>query len=485
MKIHYATMQFPVWPEAFAINDLSELQRRGARLTVHSLRGPAPETDQLIRDRGLESIRMSWLMRRTFWVFLPLVALHPVVFLWLAWTVVRYNVTRPVHLIKGLASLPRTLEIYTAIHLDRPDLVHVFWGHYPVLAALAVRRFLPQIPVTMFLGAYDLMWGYGCTPPAARAADAIFTHAEKNRSAIEAFGVSPEQIHRAYRGVDFDAFKEILERPANRRLFSLVSAGKLVPEKRFDRVLWILALLRQDWPEAQLTIVGDGPERGVLEQLAGQLGLSDAVRFTGSVPHRDVFEEMKQAEVFLFLSEKPSERLPNVVKEAIACRAITVVNQTEGIEELIPDREHGIVLSDAEGGEHAAGGAADKSAANSEGGMKGSPGTAIDADARLEQLAADEIAALWNDPERAGRIRENAWSHLREQFDLRTCMQIYIDKWEMLTGKPIYEEPLSDESLHDKPQAGDPVSGPGSQDEENGPYPITNPDAERPDGSAE
>lgn len=436
MKIHYVTMQFPVWPEAFAINDLSELQRRGARLTVHSLRGPAPETDQLIQDRRLESIRMSWLLRRTFWVFLPLIALHPVVFLWLAWTVLRYNVTRPVHLMKGLASLPRTLEIYTAIHLDRPDLMHVFWGHYPALVSLAVRRFLPQIPVTMFLGAYDLMWGYGCTPPAARAADAIFTHAEQNRTAIEAFGVSPERIRRAYRGVDFEAFDDILNHPANRRPFSLVSAGKLVPEKRFDRVLRILALLCRDWPEAHLTIVGDGPERQPLEQLAGELGLAESVRFTGSVPHRDVFGEMKQAEVFLFVSEKPSERLPNVVKEAIACRAVAVVNQTEGIEELIPGREHGIVLPDIE-------------------------------DVRPEQIAADEISSIWRDPERAVRIREKAWNHLREQFDLRTCMQIYIDKWEALAGKPISEHRPEDDE-----------ESPGS-------YPITDPDAERPDGRGE
>jgi len=353
---------------------------------------------------------MSWFLPRTLKLFLPLLLLHPVVALYMAWSVVRWNLLRPVHLLKGLASLPRSLEIYTAVHLEKPDLVHLFWGHYPALVALAVQRYLPEIPVTLFLGAYDLMWGYGCTPPAARTADWVFTHAGENREAIEAFGVDPSNIRLIWRGIDFRAFEEVMGR-ADKRPFSLVTAGKLVPQKRFDLVIRTAAELRKEWPSLHLVLIGDGPEREALESLAGRLGLTDAVHFTGGIPHREVFEMMSRAEIFLFLSQKPSERLPNVAKEAIACRAVAVVNPSRGIRELIPDDSHGVVLGAGE----------------------------TVADRQRVAEAAEAVSELWRDPARAEAIRVKALEHLREQFDLQRSIEIQASCWEDLTGKKMSE----------------------------------------------
>lgn len=81
-----------------------------------------------------------------------------------------------------------------------------------------------------------------------------------------------------------------------------------------------------------------------LQQLAEDLGVRDSVEFRGYVPHSQVYREMSQAELFLFFSK--DERLPNVVKEAMACRCLCLVTKTPGIEELITSGENGFVLPD-------------------------------------------------------------------------------------------------------------------------------------------
>ena len=71
---------------------------------------------------------------------------------------------------------------------------------------------------------------------------------------------------------------------AERRGATLVTVGHLVARKRHGDVLRALWLLRDSHPEVRYEVVGDGPERGALERLAGELGLDGRVRFRGQLP---------------------------------------------------------------------------------------------------------------------------------------------------------------------------------------------------------
>jgi glycosyltransferase involved in cell wall biosynthesis len=69
------------------------------------------------------------------------------------------------------------------------------------------------------------------------------------------------------------------------------------------------------------------------------------VVFRGHVPQQQLARELAAAEVFLHMSWEDTERLPNVVKEAMASRCICVVTETPGIEELVNDGHQGFVVA--------------------------------------------------------------------------------------------------------------------------------------------
>src|SRR5512142_1705096 len=70
--------------------------------------------------------------------------------------------------------------------------------------------------------------------------------------------------------------------------FRLLSVGRLVSRKGFADAIEALALLRERGRDVSLAIVGDGPERGRLEDLAKTRGVADHVTFTGKVPDEDL-----------------------------------------------------------------------------------------------------------------------------------------------------------------------------------------------------
>jgi glycosyltransferase involved in cell wall biosynthesis len=80
----------------------------------------------------------------------------------------------------------------------------------------------------------------------------------------------------------------------------LVVVARLTPQKRVDLAIAALAHLVGQGVEARLRIVGDGPSRRGLEQLAASHGLGAAVAFEGQVPTSRVAAFLAEAEVALF-----------------------------------------------------------------------------------------------------------------------------------------------------------------------------------------
>jgi glycosyltransferase involved in cell wall biosynthesis len=120
----------------------------------------------------------------------------------------------------------------------------------------------------------------------------------------------------------------------------VVFAGALTEQKRPDRFVRVLAEVRQTNPDAEGWIIGDGPLRAEVEALAAELGLSDHVRFCGSVPDVSVF--FAAADVLAVTSD--SDGIPAVVLEAGFLRVPVVATRVGGMHECVIDGETGRLL---------------------------------------------------------------------------------------------------------------------------------------------
>jgi glycosyltransferase involved in cell wall biosynthesis len=100
--------------------------------------------------------------------------------------------------------------------------------------------------------------------------------------------------------------------------WDLLSAGRLIPEKRVDLLIDALPDLLTEFPSLRVLILGDGPERSGLERLASRRGVLDHVTFAGFVPDPvSVIGFMKSARVFV--SPSIREGFGMAALEAMAC----------------------------------------------------------------------------------------------------------------------------------------------------------------------
>lgn len=118
------------------------------------------------------------------------------------------------------------------------------------------------------------------------------------------------------------------------------TVGRLNEVKRQDRLLRAAAELRSRLPTLRLVIVGDGPERSGLENLAGELGLAEITTFAGFQPKPELY--LRAMDVFALTSR--SEGFPVSILEAWAVGVPVVCTAVGGIPDVVADGETGLLV---------------------------------------------------------------------------------------------------------------------------------------------
>ena len=127
--------------------------------------------------------------------------------------------------------------------------------------------------------------------------------------------------------------------------FCWCGVGKVIGSKGFDRMIRIQARLRAVGLDAHLYILGDGPERKTLEQLAVENGVGDSVTFLGyqTNPYKYV------AACDLFVCASHSEGFSTAATEALIVGTPVCTVEVSGMKEMLGENnEWGIVTDNDE-----------------------------------------------------------------------------------------------------------------------------------------
>jgi phosphatidylinositol alpha-1,6-mannosyltransferase len=162
------------------------------------------------------------------------------------------------------------------------------------------------------------------------------------------------KLQRLAPGVDADVFRPGLgeERRAHLGLSErpvIVCVSRLMPRKGQDTLVRALPLVQRSVPDAALLLVGGGPYRSRLESLAVDVGVSESVVFTGTVPWPDLPEYYGVGDVFAMpcrtrLGGADVEGLGIVYLEASACGLPVVAGDSGGAPDAVVEGETGYVI---------------------------------------------------------------------------------------------------------------------------------------------
>ncbi|MEL6498759.1 MAG: glycosyltransferase [Planctomycetota bacterium] len=228
--------------------------------------------------------------------------------------------------------------------IRRTDIQHVHCATPAgsLITALLARIISPTFTTDCTVNANFNWWGGGLNAKFAEI-DALFVIVGwMENQAHEEFGADiTEKMHLARLGVDTREWSERAA-PTEPPPFSIVTVGRLHPSKGHDDLIRAVAALRNNGRDVTLALLGEGPQRDELEQLAESLGLRGAIEFTGSVPEHEVRAKLETSHAFVGASH--AEPLGVVYIEAMALGVPTVGTDAKGPKEIITDGESGLLV---------------------------------------------------------------------------------------------------------------------------------------------
>ena len=181
--------------------------------------------------------------------------------------------------------------------------------------------------------------------PTIDAAVGVSKASLKDVQNLHGFSKPAEVIHRA---ISTNEFSRVPSRNDLRRKFNLeeddkviLFLGNLTPQKRPDRYLEVIQILKKKYPKLKSWIVGDGVLRKETEKMVEHLNISETVTFWGY--QQKVGEFIAASDILLLSSD--TEGLPGVVLEAGYLGVPTVSTEVGGIREALEDGVSGFITS--------------------------------------------------------------------------------------------------------------------------------------------
>ena len=212
------------------------------------------------------------------------------------------------------------------------------WAHAPVLAVVphlfGTTVFQETDPVSaLYVAAHEAFI------PAVYRDTPFLVISESTKQDLVARGLAPGRIAVVHCGLDHERFRPgapKAERP------TVAFLGRLRKYKGVGVLLEAFARVAGEKPDAELSIVGDGPYRSALEAHAKRLGIASRTRFHGFVPAAEKVALLSAAHVSVCPS--PKEGWGLTVVESNACGTAVVASRSPGLVDSVKDGVSGLLV---------------------------------------------------------------------------------------------------------------------------------------------
>ena len=184
-----------------------------------------------------------------------------------------------------------------------------------------------------------------------RRADVVVTIGETLREELRTR--TTRSIVVTPNGADPDVFQPLQAEPDWQKEWNpgakqvIAYVGAFHPYEGLDHLVRAMRDIRSRRDDVHLLVVGDGPERPALKELAAREGLQGCVTFTGRVPHNRVKEIYAVADLLVYprISTLTTQlTTPLKPLEALSMEKAVLASNLPAMRELIVDQENGLLF---------------------------------------------------------------------------------------------------------------------------------------------
>lgn len=391
----YSTVRFPKVSETFVLDEMINLERRGAHLEV------APLIHQIEDAKHPEAVRYEehahycrpW-EPKVLAANLRCLVRRPARYLSTMWLLFTGMARSPGVLARSVAAFIQGVYFAEVARSTGAVHLHAQWATHSTTAMWVVSR-LTGIPYSFTTHGADSL--VDTTFLARKLRDAEFVVAISNYLRTCLLEIEPsvsEKVHMLRLGIDLSRFHPDRRHPRER--FTIVNVARLNKMKGHVYLLDALVALGKRGYDIDLRLVGGGEMQDQVLEMVRERGLNDRVTVLGNQPREVVVEEIHSAHLHVLTSivlpNGETEGLPIALVESMAAGVPSIASGVAGVAELIEDGVSGIVLT---------------------------PGNTDD--------VIEAIARLHDDPELAAAISRAGRERVLEEFDEKVTSQRLYD----------------------------------------------------------
>ena len=346
------------WPrlsETFVAQELAALEAQGQKFQIWSLRHPASEKLHPLHEQVLAQVfylpeylhqeiprvLRCWRVSRRMSGFAQ------------AWKVFLTDIRRDF-----TRNRVRRFGQACVLAAELPDSMRAIYAHFlhtpaSVARYAAIMRGIPwsysahakdiwtspdwELVEKLDVSEYGASFGVTCTAIGAQH--------------LKSLCKDKDRIDLVYHGLDLSRFPSPPSRPerAKGSVFHLLSVGRLVEKKGYDRLIAALALLPSsiDW---RLTHIGGGDLKQSLSEQARTAQVTDRISWLGEREQPEVVQAMRDADVFILPSriaaDGDRDGLPNVLMEAASQKLPIIATSVSAIPEFLQHNVHALLAND-------------------------------------------------------------------------------------------------------------------------------------------